>query len=45
VNAALATARSLQVTNHSLSSVLSVYDRGGICHQLANHDRVEWVKD
>lgn len=45
VNAALATARSLQVANHSLSSVLSVYDRGGICHQLADHDRVEWVKD
>ncbi len=43
VNAAISTARTLQVSSHSLSSVLSVYDRGGICHQLANDDRVEWV--
>lgn len=37
-------ARLLQITAHSLSSRISPRDRGGICHQLANNDRVRWVK-
>jgi len=38
------TARSLQITGHSLVSALTVPDRGGICHQLANEGKVKWVK-
>ena len=36
-------ARSLQVTNHALCGHLSQMDRGGICHQLANDEKVTWV--
>lgn len=39
------TARGLQITSHALVSKLTVRDRGGICHQLANDkDEVRWVK-
>lgn len=38
------TARSLQISGHSLVSALTVPDRGGICHQLANDGKVRWVK-
>jgi hypothetical protein len=37
-------ARALQITAHALVSRLSMRDRGGICHQLANDDKVRWVK-
>jgi hypothetical protein len=38
-------ARDLQLTSHALVSRLTVRDRGGICHQLANdRDEVRWVK-
>lgn len=37
-------ARSLQISNHPLSSKLGQLDRAGICHQLANDkDEVQWV--
>lgn len=39
------TARNLQLTSHALISKLTVRDRGGICHQLANdREEVRWVK-
>lgn len=37
-------ARALQLTSHPLVSKLSVRDRGGICHQLANEDKITWVR-
>lgn len=43
--AVIKTAKSLQLTAHALISKLTVRDRGGICHQLANDkDEVRWVK-
>lgn len=42
--AAVKTARSLQLTAHSLISRLTTRDRGGICHQLAGDGKVKWVK-
>ena len=45
VIAVVKTARNLQLTSHALISSLTVRDRGGICHQLANNkDEVRWVK-
>jgi hypothetical protein len=44
VIAVVKTARSLQLTGHALQSCMSVRDRGGICHQLANDQKVRWVK-
>ena len=44
VVAVVKTARSLQLTAHALITRLTVRDRGGICHQLANDDKVRWVK-
>jgi hypothetical protein len=44
VLAVVRVARSLQLTAHALVSRLSVRDRGGICHQLANEDKVRWIK-
>lgn len=44
VVAVVRAARSLQITSHALVSKLSVRDRGGICHQLANDDKLTWVK-
>lgn len=39
------TARNLQLTSHPLVSRLTIRDRGGICHQLANDkEEVRWVK-
>jgi hypothetical protein len=43
VLAVVATARALQLTDHPLISCLSVRDRGGVCHQLANDDKVRWT--
>jgi len=37
-------ARFLQLTNHALINRLSIRDRGGVCHQLANENKVRWVK-
>ncbi|HEY4311076.1 MAG TPA: ABC-three component system protein [Pirellulales bacterium] len=37
-------ARSLQLTAHALVSRLTIRDRGGICHQLANDDKLRWIK-
>lgn len=44
VTAVVKAALSLQITSHPLVSCLGVRDRGGICHQLANEDRVRWVR-
>lgn len=44
VVAVVKTARAIQLTSHPLVSKLSVRDRGGICHQLANESKVAWVK-
>lgn len=44
VVAVVKTARSLQLTGHALHGRMSVRDRGGICHQLANDGKVRWVK-
>ena len=43
VIAVVATARALQLTDHPLITCLSVRDRGGVCHQLANDDKVRWT--
>jgi hypothetical protein len=37
------TARTLQIDSHPLKECLAGYHRSGICHQLANEDRIEWV--
>ncbi|MEN6439992.1 MAG: ABC-three component system protein [Syntrophobacter sp.] len=44
VLAVVKTARSLQISERSLHSQLTIRDRGGICHQLANDLKVKWVK-
>ncbi len=44
VLAVVRTARALQLTAHALVTRLSVRDRGGICHQLANANKVRWVE-
>lgn len=44
VLAVVKTARVLQLNGHALIGRITVRDRGGICHQLANDDRVRWVK-
>ena len=38
------TAKLLPITDHALKERLSSYDRGGICHQLANDKKIKWVK-
>lgn len=38
------TAKLLPITDHALKERLSTHDRGGICHQLANDGKVQWVK-
>lgn len=43
--AVVKTARFVQLTAHALVSKLTLRDRGGICHQLANDKtEVRWVK-
>lgn len=37
-------ATAVQITSNALISVLKVKDRKGICHQLANQDRLHWRK-
>jgi hypothetical protein len=38
------TARELQITSNALLTCLRPKDRDGICHQLANEDRLLWKK-
>jgi hypothetical protein len=38
------TARQLQLTANALISCANPADRAGICHQLANEDRLTWKK-
>ena len=42
MNAVLQSAASLQITSNALISVVKVQDRKGMCHQLANDDRLRW---
>ncbi len=44
VLAVVKTARSLQLSAHALHTQVTVRDRGGICHQLANDKKVRWVR-
>lgn len=44
VRSAVKAARGLQITDHPLVGKLTVRDRGGICHQLANDLKVKWVE-
>lgn len=44
VKAVTKAARELQITSHALVPRMEARDRGGICHQLANDERVRWVK-
>lgn len=37
-------ARELQITANALISCTDPKDRDGICHQLANEDRLQWTK-
>lgn len=38
------TARLLPMTSHPLAERLSLRDRAGICHQLANDKKVKWTR-
>ena len=44
VLAVVKAARFLPITNHPLVGHLSTYDRGGICHQLANDGKIKWKR-
>lgn len=44
VNAVTQAAAQLPMTANGLISVTKVQDKKGICHQLANVDRLKWVK-
>lgn len=44
VNAVTQAATQLQLTSNSLISVVKIQDRKGICHQLANDERLRWRK-
>jgi hypothetical protein len=37
-------AQELHLTSNALLTVVKVQDRRGICHQLANDDRLIWKK-
>jgi hypothetical protein len=37
-------AREIQLTSNALMTCAKPQDRDGICHQLANEDRLEWTK-
>lgn len=41
----LTTSGQLDLSAHALISVSSIDDRKGICHQLANEDRLTWVQE
>ena len=38
-------ARIIQVTGNPLVGVMHTNDRAGICHQLANDDKLTWVHE
>ena len=42
MNAVTQAATALQLTSNALISVVKVQDRKGMCHQLANEDRLTW---
>jgi len=44
VLAVVKTAKLLPITDHALKERLSLVDKGGICHQLANDGKVRWVR-
>jgi hypothetical protein len=44
LNSVTQTATQLQITSNALISVVKIHDRKGICHQLANEDRLRWRK-
>jgi hypothetical protein len=44
VLAVVQTAKLLPITDHALKARLSLLDKGGICHQLANDKKVRWVR-
>lgn len=44
VNAVTQAAALLPLTSNTLISVIKIQDRKGICHQLANNDRLHWRK-
>jgi hypothetical protein len=37
-------ARDMQITSNALITRAKPQDRDGICHQLANEDRLRWIK-
>jgi hypothetical protein len=43
-NAVTLAASSLQLTSNTLIGVVKIQDRKGICHQLANENRLRWKK-
>ncbi len=43
VNATTTHATALSLTSSALLGRVEVADRRGICHQLANEDRLTWV--
>lgn len=45
MRATLTQAAALSITANSLSSVTKKQDCQGICHQLANDDRLTWMPD
>lgn len=45
VKKVVSTAKQLQISRTKLSAVVTVNDRGGICHQLANDDLIDWSKN
>ncbi len=44
LNAVTQAATALQLTSNALISVVKIQDRKGICHQLANDDKLTWKK-
>jgi len=44
LNAVVQAAAQLPMTANGLISVTKIQDKKGICHQLANEDRLTWVK-
>lgn len=44
LKATIQAAQSLQLGGHALSQHVSANDREGICHHMANDDRVRWCK-
>jgi len=44
LNAVVQKSTEIQVTSNPLISVTKIKDRKGICHQLANDDRLTWKK-